>query len=207
MLRLFGPTLLTLSLVPSASLALGLGDIHVESALHQTLVARIDLVGTANEDLARLTAGIANDEIFHRYNLERPAFLSGTTVIVGKDGQGHAALVLRSSERFTEPVVTFLVALHSPVGEIIREYTVLLDPAGLASKPSDLESTPATLAAETEASTAAIDAAPAISSRRGRLAVMTRVRRLPRRVRSLAQQPSVIRLRRRRSVVCRPARS
>jgi pilus assembly protein FimV len=160
MLRLFGPTLLTLSLVPSASLALGLGDIHVESALHQTLVARIDLVGAANEDLTRLTAGIATDEIFHRYNLERPAFLSGTTVIVGQDGQGHPALVLRSSERFTEPVVTFLVALHSPVGEIVREYTVLLDPAGLASKPSGLESTPATPAAETVASTAAAESAP-----------------------------------------------
>ena len=62
MLRLFGPTLLTLSLAfPSASFALGLGDIHVESTLHQTLVARIDLVGAANEDLPRLTAGIAND--------------------------------------------------------------------------------------------------------------------------------------------------
>jgi pilus assembly protein FimV len=159
MLRLFGPTLLTLSLAfPSASFALGLGDIHVESSLHQTLVARIDLVGATNEDLPRLTAGIASEEIFRRYNLERPAFLAGTAVVVGQDGQGHPVLVLRSSETFTEPLVTFLVALHSPIGEMIREYTVLLDPAGLASKPSSLESTPATPAAETVAPTAVNEA-------------------------------------------------
>jgi FimV-like protein len=159
MLRLFGPTLLTLSLAfPSASFALGLGDIHVESTLHQTLVARIDLVGAASEDLPRLTAGIASDEIFHRYNLERPAFLAGTTVVIGKDGQGRPVLVLRSSETFTEPLVTFLVALHSPIGEMIREYTVLLDPAGFASKPSSLESTPAAPAAEAVASTTVSEA-------------------------------------------------
>lgn len=162
MLRLFGLTLLSLSLAfPAASLALGLGDIHVQSTLHQTLVARIDLVGTANEDLARLTAGIANEEIFRRYNLERPAFLSGTTVVVGQDAQGHPVLVLRSSETFTEPLVTFLVALHSPVGEIVREYTVLLDPPGLDSKSGSVESTPATPSAETGASlTASTETAP-----------------------------------------------
>jgi FimV-like protein len=56
-------------------------------------------------------------------------------------------------------LVTFLVALHSPIGEMIREYTVLLDPAGLASTPSSLESTPAAPAPETVAS-ATVSKAP-----------------------------------------------
>src|SRR5882724_5979435 len=99
MLRLLGPTFLTLSLaVPSVSLAVGLGDIHVESTLHQAFVAHIDLVGANDDELARLSARIADDETFHRYHLERPAFLSGTTVAVGRDGQGHPVLILRSSE-------------------------------------------------------------------------------------------------------------
>jgi pilus assembly protein FimV len=42
---------------------------------------------------------------------------------------------------------------------MIREYTVLLDPPGLASKPSSLESTPAKPAAETQTS-AAVTTAP-----------------------------------------------
>src|SRR5882724_991425 len=166
MLRLSGPTLLTLSLAfPGVSLALGLGDIHVESTLHQTLVAQIDLVGATNEDLARLKAGIANEEIFSRYNLQRPAFLAGTTVVVGQDGQGHPVLVLRSSETFTEPLVTFIVDLHSPAGEMIREYTVLLDPPSLAPKPSSVESTPAPPVAQTEAPAAVITVSePAVGS-------------------------------------------
>jgi pilus assembly protein FimV len=143
MLRSLGPTLLTPILaLPSASLALGLGDIHVESALHQPLVAQIDLIGATSDDLARLNGGIASDEIFQRYGLERPSFLAGTALVVGQDKQGRPILILRSTERLTEPAVTFLVDLHSPSGELIREYTVLLDPPGLASEPGGLKSVP-----------------------------------------------------------------
>jgi pilus assembly protein FimV len=148
MLRLLGHTLLTLSVaLPGASWALGLGDIHVNSALHQRLVAQIDLVGATNEELPKLNGGIANDETFQHYGLERPAFLAGTSVIVGQDRQGRPILTLRSMEPFTEPMVTFLVDLHSPNGELIREYTVLLDPPGLTTEPSGVESAPAAPAA------------------------------------------------------------
>jgi len=137
MLRSLSLTLLTLSLaLPGASSALGLGDIHVSSALHQRLVAQIDLVGATQDELPKLSGGIANEEIFQRYGLERPAFLTGTTLVVGQDKQGRPTLTLHSAEPFTEPVVTFLVDLHSPGGELIREYTVLLDPPGLVGEPT-----------------------------------------------------------------------
>ena len=41
-------------LSPSAALALGLGDIHVESALHQPLAAQIEIVGATGENSSRL---------------------------------------------------------------------------------------------------------------------------------------------------------
>ena len=174
MLRSMGPTLLLLSLaVPTASLALGLGDIRVDSALHQPLVAQIELVGASKEELGRLSAAIASDEIFERYGLERAPFLYGTTLSVGQDSQGHPAINLRSTESFTEPVVTLLIDLHTPNGELIREYTVFLDPPGLESKPSGLESKSATAAmtplpvapaaAQTPTSVAAPERAAAIA--------------------------------------------
>ena len=46
--------------LPSAALAFGLGDIHVKSALHEPLAAEIELVGATDDDLAALTAGIAD---------------------------------------------------------------------------------------------------------------------------------------------------
>jgi pilus assembly protein FimV len=132
MLRFLGLTLLTLCLaVPTASWALGLGDIHVDSALHQPLVAQIELVGALDDELGRLSATIASDETFQRYALERAPFIRGTTLVVGRDGQGRPVLNMRSTEKFTEPVVTLLVDLHAPTGELIREYTLFLDPAGL----------------------------------------------------------------------------
>lgn len=144
MLRLSSPTLLTLSLaIPSASFALGLGDIRVDSALHQPFVGQIELIGATRDELGRLSAEIASEDVFERYGLERAPFVYGTTLVVGEDKQGRPVLNLRSTEKFTEPVVTLLVDLHTPNGELIREYTIFLDPPELASKPTGLESTSA----------------------------------------------------------------
>jgi len=172
MLRLLRPTLLTLTLaVPTASYALGLGDIHVESALHEPLVAQIELVGLLDAELGRVTAALASDELFQKYNLERAPFLYGTTLKVGRDAQGRPVLNMRSTQKFTEPVVTLLVDLHSPGGELVREYTLFLDPAGLTStrpvvqvaEPSGVESP--TPALEPAHSTVTRNSAPPASSK------------------------------------------
>ncbi len=129
MSRLVCPILLTLGVAfPTATLALGLGELHVDSALHQALVARVDLVDASHQDLVSLRAAIADEDTFQRYALDRPTFLNGMTVKVGQDAQGQPILLLRSTESFTEPAVTILVDVHWPNGELIREYTVLLDP-------------------------------------------------------------------------------
>ena len=140
MLRRLGYKLLLGLALPSVSFALGLGDIHVESALHQPLAAQIEIVGVTAENSAGLSAEIADEEMFRRHGLERPVALSSTAVTVRQDKQGHTVLVLRSTDAFTEPMVTFLVDLHSPNGEVVREYTVLLDPAGFTPERGAIES-------------------------------------------------------------------
>jgi pilus assembly protein FimV len=141
MLRRLGYKLLLGLALPSVSFALGLGDIHVESALHQPLAAQIEIVGVTAENSAGLSAAIADEEMFRRHGLERPVALSSTALTVRQDKQGHAVLVLRSTDAFTEPMVTFLVDLHSPNGgEVVREYTVLLDPAGFTPEHGAVDS-------------------------------------------------------------------
>ncbi|HEY4210992.1 MAG TPA: FimV/HubP family polar landmark protein [Steroidobacteraceae bacterium] len=149
MSRLLSPVLLTLGVAfPTATLALGLGDLHVESALHQPLVAHIELVDARHEDLVSLRAAIADEDTFQRYALDRPIFLNGMTVKVGQDAQGQPILLLRSTESITEPAVTVLVDVHWPNGELIREYTVLLDP------PERILETPAAVAVSSVAASA-----------------------------------------------------
>jgi pilus assembly protein FimV len=140
MLRRSGYKLLLGLALPSVSFALGLGDIHVESALHQPLAAQIEIVGVTPENSAGLSAEIADEEMFRRHGLERPVALSSTALTVRQDKQGHTVLVLRSTDAFTEPMVTLLVDLHSPNGEVVREYTVLLDPAGFTPEHDPVES-------------------------------------------------------------------
>jgi pilus assembly protein FimV len=153
------PLMLMMALsMPGAAHALGLGDIHVESALNERLSAVIDIVGATPLELNDLRAAVANRETFLRHGAERPAFLASTTFKVTEDGQGRPVLAVRSSESFTEPVVSFLVDLHWRTGELVREYTLLLDPAGASSPAPDVAPAIASVAPETAR------VAPAIAS-------------------------------------------
>jgi pilus assembly protein FimV len=125
--------------VPTAGFAIGLGDIHVESALNEPLTARIDIVSATPEDLMDLRAAIANREIFQRYGADRPSFLASARFKVTEDSQGHPFLQVTSDEPFTEPVVSLLVDLRWHKGELIREYPLLLDPADFAMRVQKAE--------------------------------------------------------------------
>jgi pilus assembly protein FimV len=131
------PLMLMMALsMPGAAHALGLGDIHVDSVLNERFAAEIDIVGATALELADLKAAVANRETFMRFGADRPAFLTSTTFKVTQDSQGRPVLAVRSSESFTEPVVNFLVDLNWRNGQLIRQYTVLLDPAGFAAAPA-----------------------------------------------------------------------
>jgi pilus assembly protein FimV len=154
------PLMLMMALsMPGASHALGLGDIHVASGLNERLAAEIDILGATADDLADLRAAVANRETFLRYGADRPAFLSSATFKVTQDNRGRPVLAIRSTESFTDPVVNFLVDLRWRKGELVREYTLLLDPPGFASAP--LASVPLASAPLASAPLASAPLAPA----------------------------------------------
>jgi pilus assembly protein FimV len=116
-------------LSPSLSWALGLGEIHLNSALNEPLNAEIDLVAAAPDELAALRANLASRESFTRYGIDRPPFLTTLTFKVGKSSKdGRDVLQVRSTDAIPEPFVTFLVEVNWARGRLMREYTVLLDP-------------------------------------------------------------------------------
>ncbi len=116
--------------------ALGLGDLHVTSALNEPLTGQIDIVGASPEDLSDIRAAVANHDTFMRYGAERPGFLGTANFKVGKDKAGRPVLLIHSTEAFTEPLVSLLVDMRWSRGELVREYTLLLDPAISASSAS-----------------------------------------------------------------------
>ena len=112
---------------PGALYALGLGEIHLNSALNQPFDAEIELVSATQEDLGALRAALASTDAFARYGLDRPAYLADFNFRVTSN-DGRDVLRVTSPRPVTEPFVTLLVEANWPRGRLLREYTVLLDP-------------------------------------------------------------------------------
>ncbi|MFZ2507425.1 MAG: hypothetical protein WAW79_02980, partial [Steroidobacteraceae bacterium] len=142
-----------LLLVPTMTLALGLGEIRLGSALNEPLSAEIDLVAATPEELGSLQAQLASSEHFQRYGLDRPAYLESLEFRVGRGQDGRSVLLVRSRSAIAEPFVSFLVDVSWPRGRLLREYTVLLDPPVFAPQ--------ATQAAAPPISAPVVQAAPA----------------------------------------------
>jgi pilus assembly protein FimV len=126
-LRYVMRVLLLAGLIPSSALALGLGDIHLKSALNAPLDADIDLTASADE-LAGLKVTLASRDSFNRYGLDYPSYMASVTMQAGKSADGHDVIHVRSREAVTEPFATLLIEANWARGRLVREYTVLLDP-------------------------------------------------------------------------------
>jgi pilus assembly protein FimV len=159
------PTLLLLAMsLPGTVRALGLGEIRVDSSLNEPLSAQIEIVGATRDELLALTASVANREIFQRYGADRPAFLSSATFKVGLDGQGRPVLNVRSGEPFSDPLVSFLVDLRWGKNEVVREYSLLLDPAGFKSPQRGAEPHPVEAASTQAAAPSPIAQPPPVQA-------------------------------------------
>ncbi|HEY4971021.1 MAG TPA: FimV/HubP family polar landmark protein [Steroidobacteraceae bacterium] len=158
-LMLMACLLSTSFLWPSSSWALGLGEIHLKSALNEPMNAEIDLIAATPDELTALRASLADREAFTRYGIDRPAFLSTLTFKVGKGKDGRDALLVHSTDAIPEPFVTFLVEVNWARGRLMREYTVLLDPP--VYTPGETASSAAPVSAPTVAASPARRATPA----------------------------------------------
>ena len=114
--------------LPSAALALGLGDIRLLSPLNAPLDAEVDLVDVAPDEANTVQAQLASRETFARYGLDWPAYLAGVQVRTVRAPDGRQMLKLRSTEAISEPFITLLVDVNWSRGHLVREYTMLLDP-------------------------------------------------------------------------------
>jgi pilus assembly protein FimV len=131
--------------------ALGLGEIRLDSALNAPMRAQIELLSATPEELENLQVGLASQETFERYGLDRPFYLQDLRfeVVRSDSGQGNYIRVT-STRPITEPFLTFLVEAMWSRGRLLREYTVLLDPPTFAPPPAE-ETRPAVTAPQRSA--------------------------------------------------------
>lgn len=120
----------------SATWALGLGDIALDSALNEKLDAEIELFDAEGLQPTEVIVSLASADDFARVGVERFFFLTDLRfeVAYGPDGVSHVEV--SSTQPVTEPYLNFLVEVLWPSGRLLKEYTLLLDPPTFSPAPA-----------------------------------------------------------------------
>ncbi|PTN12669.1 FimV/HubP family polar landmark protein [Nitrosomonas aestuarii] len=109
--------------------AAGLGKLTINSSLGQPLNAEIDLVSVSEEELSTLKAEFASREAFAQAGIRYEPFFSTFRVLIESRVNGTPYVKITSPQSINEPFLNMLVELSWASGRLLREYTVLLDPA------------------------------------------------------------------------------
>jgi hypothetical protein len=116
------------SLLPSLSFGLGLGDIQVESHLNQPLYAHIEVVDVSDDDWRLIRARIAPRTLLSEGSVH-PEILGSLTLRAVENGKGRHFIEVKSGEALTEPLFDLPVEVAGQSLQVVRNYSVLLDPA------------------------------------------------------------------------------
>ncbi|WP_455749154.1 FimV/HubP family polar landmark protein [Ectopseudomonas mendocina] len=106
-----------------------MGEITLHSALNQPFEAEIELLEVGDLGAQDLRVGLAPADVFNRSGVERFYFLNDLRFTPLLRGSRSVIRVV-SSRPVREPYLNFIVEVARPNGQLLREYTVLLDPPG-----------------------------------------------------------------------------
>ncbi|QIL88624.1 hypothetical protein GNX18_01685 [Microbulbifer sp. SH-1] len=110
----------------NGALALGLGEIKLNSTLNQPLNAEIKLLQTRGLDDNEIKVRLASSEDFERAGVDRTYLLNELQFSVDYSG-GEPVVRISSRAPIREPFLNFLVETRWPSGRLLREYTLLMD--------------------------------------------------------------------------------
>jgi len=136
-------------------LAVGLGDLEVNSTLSEPLDATIQLLGLEGLDESQILATLGTPADFDRANMERVGLIDDILMEVIVFDADQGLLLLTSDEPVEEPFLSMVISLRWPNGRLLRDYTVLIDlPLFISNEPEavpvDIPETPAPVLDEPE---------------------------------------------------------
>ena len=109
-------------------MALGLGEMTLDSYLNEPLKAQVDLLNVAGLHEDQIKIRLATSDDFKRMGVDRAYFLTSLKFHVEIEDSGSARIVVTSEDPVLEPYLDFIVEARWPSGRLLREYTVLVDP-------------------------------------------------------------------------------
>lgn len=111
------------------ALALGLGEIEMQSFLNEPLRAQVELLDTRQLTVDDIRIRLAGVDDFDRLGVERSYFLTSIQFDIEVDETtGRGVIKLSTDDAVLEPFVDLIIEARWPSGRLLREYTVLVDP-------------------------------------------------------------------------------
>ncbi len=141
-----------IALLPFAANALGLGEIKLNSGLNQPLDAVIPIVGATPDEIGSLHIKVASTAQFKQAGIPMSDVLRQLQFKIVTNADGTASVHVTTVKPMNDPFVDFLADATWDNGELIREYTVFLNPPNFESASP---ATPAPAAASIKPAAAA----------------------------------------------------
>jgi pilus assembly protein FimV len=117
----------TLLIMPLQALALGLGSLQTDSTFNQPFEGEIELRSLEQGELDSIKVALASEQAFSKVNVDRPYFLSSLKFETMQKPNGKSVVRVFSTQPISEPYLNFLIEVSWPKGQIVREFSVLLD--------------------------------------------------------------------------------
>ena len=128
--------------------ALELGELTLKSTRNQPLLAEIELLDVKDLTAAQVVPSLAPEQDFSNAGVPRPAYLDDLRFTPVINADGKSVLRVTSSQPLSEPFVKFLVQVMWPNGRLMRDYSVLFDPAKFSPQTAAAASASAPASAE-----------------------------------------------------------
>jgi FimV-like protein len=149
--------------------AVTLGEARVNSYLNQPFDAEIELIGMERGQHADLRLRVANQDYFERLGIAYTPTLADLSFEVVQIGNRWIVRA-RSSRPVTEPFIEFPLQMRWPGGQMIRQYTLLLDPLQPVRRSTAAQTTAAERPSTAPTAPAAVtnrDTRPSLANRYG----------------------------------------
>ena len=128
-------------------LAVGLGEMTVNSSLNEPLDATIQVVGLDGLNEGQLSVSLGSPEDFERANIPRVGLIDDIELEIDVFNSEEGILRLTSDELVQEPFLNMVISMRWPNGRLMRDYTALIDlPVFISDEPTaapvDVSETP-----------------------------------------------------------------
>ena len=121
----------------SVAQALTMGDFVVDSFLDTQLKAEILVDGNSGDNLNSLNVSIASEEEFKQAGIVRSPALDSFNFQFVRQSTDQVKVLVTTEDVITEPYIHMLLKVQWNGGQLLREFTALIDPPLFSSNPAD----------------------------------------------------------------------